>query len=663
MGVNNLFYKKRQRSILYIVLVVVIFLLGIFYSSSPNGFNNRNYSGSKDITKDIIINNKKEDMKEAVFEDDNLPRWNLKDLYLDLDDPNIKEDMNSLEKRINNFKKKYEGKITSISSYELFKALIEYEGINELSTKLLSFAFLNYAQDLSKEANVLFYQNISEKITNLLSNLVFLEVEINSLSDVVIREKVNNSLKLKTFYGEYIKNMRLFKKHQLSVELEKFSLEKSITSNEAWSRLFDETMAGLEFEYNGKTLNESEILEVMYNNTSENVRREASKIFGQTLGKNIKLFAFITNILAKDKEISDKCRKYETPISYRNLSNRMEDDVVENLYNSVQENYSKTSHRYYKLKSKILGKSRLHYSDRNAPLLFNDNKKYEWEEAKNIVLNAYREFSPEMAEIGKLFFDNNWIDVPAKTGKRSGAFAHPSITTVHPYILLNFQGTRRDVLTLAHELGHGIHMYLANKQGFFMSDTPLTLAETASVFGEQLTFRYMLKQETNADKKIILLASKIEDMLNTTVRQIAFLEFEKKVHDERKNGEITINRLNEIWLESQKNSLGDIFDFDDEYKYYWTYIPHFIHSPFYVYSYAFGDCLVNTLYSLYMEKPENFQEKYINLLSAGGSRDYKILLKQFDLNPKDKDFWQKGMNLIIELIDELEKLLKEKNRI
>ncbi len=655
MGVNNLFYKKKQKSVLY-VTIIMIFILGIVYSNNSNNSHNKNI-------KENIINNTRESMKEIIFEEDNLPRWNLSDLYLDFNDPKIEGDIQDLEKRINNFKKRYTDKIAFLTGYELFKALIEYEGINELSVKLESFAFLNYAQDLSKESNVLFYQNITEKITNLLSSLVFFEVEINNLTDAAIREKINSSLKLRTFYGEYIKNIRLFKNHQLSVELEKYSLEKSISGREAWSRLFDETMAGLEFEYNGKILNESEILEIMYNSTNENVREETSKIFGQTLGKNIKLFAFITNILAKDKEITDKWRKYETPISSRNLSNKIEDDVVENLYNSVQENYEKTSHRYYELKSKILGKENLHYSDRNAPLLFNDNKKYEWEEATEIVLKAYKEFSPEMAEIGELFFKNNWIDVPAKTGKRSGAFAHPSIPSVHPYILLNFQGTRRDVLTLAHELGHGIHMYLAKKQGFFMSDTPLTLAETASVFGEQLVFRYMLKQESDIDKKIILLASKIEDMLNTTVRQIAFLEFEKGVHNERKNGEITVDKLNEIWLKSQKKSLGDIFVFDDEYKYYWAYVPHFIHSPFYVYSYAFGDCLVNTLYSLYIEKPENFQEKYITLLSAGGSQDYKILLKQFGLNPKEKDFWQKGMNLIIELIDELEQLLKDRNRI
>ncbi len=656
MGVNNLFYKKKQKSVLYIT-IIMIFILGIVYSNNSNNLNNKN------IKKSIINNMKEDNMKEIIFEENNLPRWNLSDLYSDLTDPKIEEDMKELEKRINNFKRKYSDKIDILSGYELFKALIEYEGINELYTKLESFAFLNYAQDLSKESNILFYQNITEKITSLLSNLVFFEVEINNLTNAEITEKLDSSLKLKTFYGEYIKNIRLFKNHQLSVELEKYSLEKSISSKEAWSRLFDETMAGLEFEYNGKILNESEILEVMHSNTNENVRREASKIFGQTLGKNIKLFAFITNILAKDKEISDKWRKYETPISNRNLDNKIEDEVVENLYNSVQENYEKTSHRYYRLKSKILGKEKLHYSDRNAPLLFNDNKKYEWEEATEIVLKAYRDFSPEMAEIGELFFKNNWIDVPAKTGKRSGAFAHPSVPSVHPYILLNFQGTRRDVLTLAHELGHGIHMYLAKKQGFFMSDTPLTLAETASVFGEQLVFRYMLKQENDIDKKIILLASKIEDMLNTTVRQIAFLEFEKGVHSKRKDGEIKVDELNEIWLNSQKKSLGDVFIFDDEYKYYWAYIPHFIHSPFYVYSYAFGDCLVNTLYSLYLEKPENFQEKYINLLTAGGSRNYKILLKQFGLNPKNKDFWQKGMNLIIELIDELEQLLKDRNRI
>lgn len=641
MAVNNLFYKKKKFSALYVIILLAA-VMAIFISFNGNLFK-------KKVVK----------MEKSKVIETNLPRWNLNDLYMGMNDPKISEDMEDLEKRIKKFSKNYSGRIAFLGGFELYRALREYENISELATKLMSYAYLNYAQDLSKPENVSFYQNTNEKITKLLSNTLFVDVEINAMTDTEIREKINSSGKLMNNYSEYIKVVRLFKNHQLSLELEKYTLEKSVTSREAWSRLFDETMTGLKFKFKGKSLNESEILDIMYNDKNENVRKEASKIFGETLGENIKIFSFITNILAKDKEISDEWRKYKTPISSRNLSNRIEDDVVENLYEVVQENYENISHNYYRLKAKMLNKNKLHYSDRNAPLPFNDDKIYTWKEAVETVLNAYRDFSPKMAEIGQLFFDNGWIDVPAQDGKRSGAFAHPTVPTVHPYILLNFQGTRRDVLTLAHELGHGIHMYLAKDQGYFMSDTPLTLAETASIFGEQLTFRYMLKNEGSREKKIALLTSTIEDKLNTVVRQIAFLEFEKRVHEERKNGEIPTDKINEIWLDSQKKSLGDAFEFDDEYKYYWSYVPHFIHSPFYVYSYAFGDCLVNTLYSLYMEEPKGFNDKYIELLSAGGSRDYKQLLKKFKLNPKNREFWQNGLNLVTDLIKDLEILLKE----
>ena len=592
------------------------------------------------------------------FNDSNLPTWDLKDLYSSIDDKNIDIDINNLTKKIDNFNKTYINKVKNLSATELFKALIEYEGINESLAKLESFAYLKYAENLSIENNVIFYQKITETITNLYSKLIFFDLEINNMSDKEINSKLEDNSNLKKYYGKYIENIRMYKNHQLSLELEKLMNDKSSTSREAWSRLFDQTIDNMTFNFKGKTLNESQITDIINNNKDSDIRKEAGKVFGDKLGENIKLLSFITNILAKDKAINDEWRKYETPISARNLSNMIEDDVVENLYNSVQNNYKNISHRYYKIKAEILGLEKLHYTDRNAPLPFDDTKIYTWEEAKNIVLNAYRDFSPEMADIGQKFFDNNWIDVPTRSGKRGGAFAHPTIPTVHPYILLNFQGTTRDVMTLAHELGHGIHMYLSKDQGYFMSNTPLTLAETASVFGEQLTFRYLLKNEQDKDKRIAIIANKIEDMINTVVRQIAFLEFEKTVHEERKNGELTVERLNEIWLNVQRKSLGDVFIFDDEYKYYWSYIPHFIHSPFYVYSYAFGDCLVNSLYMSYMKDSSDFADKYVNLLKSGGSKDYKELLKPFNLNPKNPDFWQNGMNLIIELIDELEILLK-----
>ncbi|MBO4957111.1 MAG: M3 family oligoendopeptidase [Rickettsiales bacterium] len=641
---SNLFYEKKTKNRkMFLFFVLCLFCYLIF-----------------EVGKGMITN-KYNVKKESVLitkTDDVLPTWDLKDLYSGLDDKNINNDVNKLEKRIKNFNKEYTNKIEELNGYQLYKALLEYEGISELIGKIMSFAYLKYAENLSIEENVLFYQKMSEKMTKLSSNLIFFDIEINNLTDENFKTKLRESGNLNKYYGRYLKNVRLYKKHQLSLELEKLFNEKSTTGRSAWSRLFDETIDNMIFKYKGKDLNEAQIMEII-NGKDKKERIEAGKVFGEKLGENIKLLAYITNVLAKDKSISDEWRGYKTPISSRNLSNLIEDSVVENLYNSVQENYKNISHRYYKIKAKILNQDKLHYTDRNAPLPFDDDKLYSWEETVNVVLNAYRDFSPKMAEIGELFFKNNWIDVPTRTGKRGGAFAHPTVPKIHPYLLLNFQGKTRDVMTLAHELGHGIHMYLAKEQGYFMSDTPLTLAETASVFGEQLVFRYLLNNETDKNKKIAIIANKIEDMINTVVRQIAFLEFEKTVHNERKKGEITVDRLNEIWMIVQQKSLGDAFVFDEEYKYYWSYIPHFIHSPFYVYSYAFGDCLVNSLYMSYMKNSNGFADKYITMLSAGGSKDYKDLLKPFNLNPKSKDFWQNGMNLIISLIDELELLLKE----
>ena len=371
--------------------------------------------------------------------------------------------------------------------------------------------------------------------------------------------------------------------------------------------------------------------------------------------ENSKILAYITNILAKDKDISDKWRGFAKPISSRNLSNYIEDEVVDSLIQTVKKNYPAISHRYYRIKAKTLGKKKLHYSDRNAPVSLAENKLIAWDEAKEIVASAYNSFSPKLAKLGQKFFDNDWIDVGVKDGKDSGAFAHPTVPSVHPYLMLNYQGKVRDVMTLAHELGHGVHQVLSGSQGVLMAGTPLTLAETASVFGEQLTFQEILRREKNPINKKLIIASKVEDMINTVVRQIAFLDFEKKVHDERKKGEISIEKLNQFWMEVQKESLGDVFNFDDEYKYYWSYIPHFIHSPFYVYSYAFGDCLVNSLYGVYKSGLKGFEDKYFKMLEAGGTLHHKDLLAPFGLDSSKADFWQKGLDVIISYIDELEK--------
>ena len=647
---RKMFFKEEKSNngyYYFIILLLILSLVFIFYTDSRVAV--KKYTKEYSAKIEEVLNMKKEKVDLGY-----MPTWDLSDLYKSLDDEQINIDLKKLEKDIKNFQR-YKGKIDTLSGKELYDALIEYENISELMSKLGSYASLKYTENLSVDENIKFYQKINEKLTELSSPLIFFSLEINKIPDEKVNELYSQSRSLKV-YKSVLDEIRLAKPHQLNEKLEKLMLEKSLVARDAWSRLFDETMDNMEFVYDGKTYNEAEMLEMM-NGKDEKVRKETSKIFGETLGKNGKLFAYITNTLAKDKEINDRWRKYKTPISAMNLHNLIEDDVVEALRNSVKKNYKNIAHRYYAWKAKELGKEKLHYSDRNAPLPYNDDRIYKYEDAKNIVLSAYNDFSPKMAEIGQEYFDKNWIDVPTRQGKRGGAFMSPTTPKVHPYILLNYTGRTRDVMTLAHELGHGIHQRLADKNGFFMSNTPLTLAETASVFGEQLTFRKLLSQETDNQKKKAILASKIEDMINTVIRQIAFLEFETKVHNERKNGEIPLERLNEIWLEVQKESLGEQnFIFDDEYKNYWMYVPHFIHSPFYVYSYAFGDCLVNSLYSIYQKQPKGFADKYITLLSAGGSKKYNELLKPFKLNPKNPDFWQNGLDVLSSMIDELESL-------
>ena len=371
----------------------------------------------------------------------------------------------------------------------------------------------------------------------------------------------------------------------------------------------------------------------------------------------MRIFSTITNTLAKDKSINDEWRNYPNPVTSRNLSNVVEDVVVEALVHAVTSSYSKLSHRYYKIKARWFGNSTMKYWDRNAPPPFQSIRLYKWNSATEIVLEAYSTFNSDIGKIVQQFLDKSWIHAPVLKGKSPGAFSASTVPNVHPYILINYQGKTRDVATLAHELGHGVHQYLsAKKQGYFNSSTPLTMAETASVFGEMLTFKSLLNREKDTEEKKALLANKIEDMLNTVVRQIAFFEFEKQVHDRRKSSELTSEEICQIWMQVQQNSLGQAIKFEEEYKYYWTYIPHFIHSPFYVYAYAFGDCLVNSLYALYEENFEGFDKKYITLLEAGGSLKYRELLKPFGLDPSKPDFWFKGLSVIESFIDQIEEL-------
>jgi oligoendopeptidase F len=425
-----------------------------------------------------------------------------------------------------------------------------------------------------------------------------------------------------------------------------------VTGQSAWSRLFDETVAGMRISVADQSLTVNAALEKL-SAPDRSIRQAAGKAIGEAFNDRIRLFSLITNTKAKDKEIIDRRRKYARPGSYRNRSNMVEDEVVDALVTAVVDAYPRLSHRYYTMKAKWLGLPKLQHFDRNAPLPGDDDRKISWHDAREQVLGSYGAFSPDLARIGQQFFDKPWIDVPPREGKAGGAFSHPTVPSAHPYLLLNYHGRTRDVMTLAHELGHGVHQVLAGGQGYLMASTPLTLAETASVFGEMLTFQGLLKS-ASPEQRRFMLASKVEDMLNTVVRQIAFYRFETKVHDERRTGELLPDRIGDIWREVQTESLGPAFDFSPEYNVFWAYVPHFVHSPFYVYAYAFGDCLVNALYSVFQSGHPGFQAKYLDMLRAGGTRRHKELLAPFGLDASDPAFWTKGLNVISGFIDELE---------
>ena len=577
-----------------------------------------------------------------------LPNWNLKDFYLSIDDKQIENDLELFKNFTLNFSNKYKDKLLSFA-LDFEKIIKEYEDGNELGDKLGNYAFLIYATNMNDQKIVQFYQGINEKLTEISSNLIFFTNEINSSSDNDFEAFKNGSGK----YKNWLINLRRFKDHQLDQKSEKIFLDKNLTSNSSWVRFFEEQINDLKFIINGKEHNSSDALNLLSDHDEE-IRKKAALSIESVFQTNVKTFTFITNTLAKDKITNDKWRNYTSPVESRNLANNVEGEVVDALTKSVTSNYKNISHRYYEIKSKLFNKKQLDYWDRNAPYPNSPKKLIQWEEAKDIVLRSYENFDQSFKDIVLLFFQNNWIDAELKSGKSPGAFAASTIPSIHPYILTNFHGKIRDVMTLAHELGHGCHQYLSSKQGLLLSSTPLTLAETASVFGEMMTFRTLL-DESDKDTRKFLLASKIEDMINTVVRQISFFEFEKLVHNERKNIELSSDQISDFWMTTQSESLGPHIKLSEGYKYFWTYIPHFIHTPFYVYAYAFGDCLVNILIQLYDEGLPNFKDHYLDLLKSGGSKHYSQVLKPFNVDLTNQQSWQKGLSMISGLIDEFEK--------
>jgi len=585
--------------------------------------------------------------QQAVEE---LPTWDLGDLYPEPDSPAVEADLTMAEQAARAFAAAHQHKLGAMSGRVLAGAIAEYERIEELLGRLMSYAQLLFAGDSTNAEIGRFYQTVSERVTTISSDLLFFSLELNRLDDAVLDQKLADLALEK--WRPWLRDLRVFRPHQLADDLEKLLHEKEVTGRSAWSRLFDETVAAMRVPLGGEELTVSAALNKL-SDRDRAAREAAGRAIGEAFGGNIRLFSLVTNTLAKDKEIIDTWRHYPRPGSYRNRANMVEDEVVDALVSAVRADFPRLAHRYYLMKATWLGLPKLMHWDRNAPLPDDDDRTIGWDDARERVLTAYGAFSPRLAEVGRRFFDRPWIDATLKPGKAGGAFAHPTVPSAHPYLLLNYHGRTRDVMTLAHELGHGVHQVLAAEQGYLMAGTPLTLAETASVFGEMLTFRALL-DAADAKRRRIMLAAKVEDMLNTVVRQVAFYYFESLLHDERRTGELVPDRIGELWLQVQKESLGPAFEFTPEYSVFWAYVPHFIHTPFYVYAYAFGDCLVNALYSVFQAGHPGFQAKYFEMLRAGGTKRHKELLAPFGLDASDPAFWTKGLDVIAGFIDELE---------
>jgi len=582
-----------------------------------------------------------------------LPLWDLSEIYKDIKDPMIKNDLKDIRNLSKDFLKKWKGKIKDLNSEEFVDCIDQYQNLNEKIYKIGTHSNLIFATNMEDPEISRYNSSISDEVTEIFSSLIFVTLELSKINDDTINKWVlNDEAK---HWLPYLTILRKRNPYLLDPLVEEILIEKSATGRSAWVRLFDETSAALRFPFKTEMVSEAEILNYLSDIDPEK-RKIAGKSLSQTLEKNKRIFGMILNVISRDRYIEDNKRGFKRIVSSRNLDNDVEDEVVDALVKTVDEAMPQLTHRYYKWKAKQFGKSKIDWWDRNAPLPQTSDRSIEWSEAKSIVLESFASFHPEIARLANLFFENNWIDADVRKGKASGAFAHPSIPSLHPYVLLNYQGKIRDVMTLAHELGHGVHQILAAKNGLLMSETPLTVAETASVFGEMLVFRKLL-EESNHEQKKQLLAGKIEDMLNTVARQIGFHQFEVKFHEARIKSELTPDEIGDIWMETQSHAVGPYVNLTEDYKVLWGYIPHFVHTPFYVYAYAFGDSLVNALWHAYQNTDkQSFSEKYIAMLSAGGTKSHNDLLKPFNLSAYDKSFWQKGISMISGLMDELESL-------
>ncbi|TDJ01453.1 MAG: M3 family oligoendopeptidase [Candidatus Dadabacteria bacterium] len=580
--------------------------------------------------------------------------WDLSDLYSNLKDKKIQRDIKDLFQKSEAFEKKYRGKINSpkLTPKFLLNAVEDLEYISEKIGKLLSFAYMVFAGNTRNPENGAFLQMIQEKSTEARKHLMFFELEWIKLSNKKVDSLLNNKILFQ--YKHFLEQERSYKPHKLSEPEEKILDEKANTGSRAFKRLFDEILNNIRFKIrlDGKTksLSETEILALLYD-PDRNKRKAGAKSLTVGLKENSHVLTYIFNTLVQDHALNDRLRLFENPMDSRNLSNEIDKKTLDSLMTSCERNYDMVD-TYYSLKKRLLGIKKFYDYDRYAPI-FHDSEIINYKKSKEIILGSFHNFSPKMATIAQKFFDKNWIDAEVRDGKRGGAFSHSTVPSAHPYVFTNYTGRMRDVMTLAHELGHGVHQYLSRQQGYFQSDTPLTTAETASVFAEILVFHKLMETEKNPKIKLALICGKLEDIFATVFRQVVLTRFEESLHHARRDkGELTSENINELWAEANKPMFGKSVEMSDDYRNWWMYIPHFIHSPFYCYAYSFGELLVLSLYSKYINEGNVFVPRYIELLSSGGSDAPEVLLERVGVNIKDPDFWQGGLDLLREMVDE-----------
>jgi len=584
-------------------------------------------------------------------------QWDLSDLYDSIEDSKLQDDKKKVVELADSFASKYKGKVAELDEEQMKQALQDYEQLIEIVGKLGSYAHLIWSTNTSEPKYGKLMQEANELSSEIHQKLVFFDVEWLNVDEGQAKKLIDSDVL--THYKHYLETSRRYKDYILSEKEEQVLSAKNVTGRSAWNRYFDETMGAARFELDGEELTQQEVLSKLHE-PDRDLRKRAHTSLTNTFKELSRSLTFIFNTILADKHTNDKLRGYSSWISSRNLANEIDDETVEVLVNSVTSKYSLV-HRFYDLKRRLLGYDDFYDYDRYAPLLKNE-KEIKWNEAREMVLDSYSDFHPRMGSIAGEFFESNWIDAAIKPGKRGGAYSASTVPSVHPYVFMNFDGKIRDVQTLAHELGHGVHQYLSREQGALQADTPLTTAETASVFGEMLVFQKLMRKLNDPKEKLALLIGKIDDTIATVFRQVSMNRFEDAIHTKRRQeGELSTGDFSNLWRKTQEEIYGDSVTLTEEYNLWWSYIPHFLHTPGYVYAYAFGELLVLALYEEYTRSKNGFSDKYVEMLRTGGSDWPENIVGKLGLDITKPDFWDNGLKAIEKMVEQAEELSTQIN--